>query len=69
MGTLGLFNLHINPSGTTAELTSMRSGALTDVLEVVDITNFMTLAPCFDCVKINSVSLDIDGNLVVSIGL
>ena len=69
MGTLGLFNLHINPQDVTVELTAMRTGALTDVLEVVDITNFMALAPCNDCAKISSVSLDLDGNLVVSIGL
>ncbi|MBU1023491.1 hypothetical protein KKB99_04295, partial [bacterium] len=37
--------------------------------EVVDITNFMSMAPCTDCAKIKSVELNNDGNLVVSIGL
>ena len=69
MGALGMFNLHVEPDSVTAELTSLRNGALTDVLEVVDITNFLTLAPCFDCAKIKSVSLDADNHLVISIGI
>lgn len=69
MGALGMFQLEINPSDISAGLSSLRQSALTDVLEVVDITNFLQLAPCSDCVKIKSVSLDIDGNIVVSIGI
>ena len=69
MGALGVFQLEINPSDNSAELISLRQSALTDVLEVVDITNFLQLAPCTDCVKIQSISLDIDGNIVVSIGI
>jgi len=68
-GTLGLFNLLIDSSNLTAELTSLRKGSLKDVLEVVDITNFLQLAPCTDCAKIKSVSLDADSHLVVSIGI
>jgi hypothetical protein len=69
MGALGVFQLEINPSDKSADLISLRQSALTDVLEVVDITNFLQLAPCSDCVKVKSVSLDADGNLVVSIGI
>ena len=69
MGALGLFELRIDPSTTEAELNSLRSSALTDVLETVDITNFLHLAPCTNCVKIKSVSLDSNGNIVVSIGI
>ena len=69
MGTLGLFGLHIDLNNLSAELTPLRNNNLTDVLETVDITNFLTLAPCFDCVKIRSVSIDADGNLVLSIGI
>ena len=69
MGALGLFQLEINPSDKSAELISLRQSALTDVLEVVDITNFLKLAPCYDCAKISSVALDSDGNIVVSIGI
>ena len=69
MGALGLFQLNIDPEKKSAELISLRQGALTDVLEVVDITNFLSLAPCTDCAKIKSVELNSDENLVVSIGL
>ncbi len=69
VGVLGLFNLSIDPSKAAAELVSLRNTALTDVLEVVDITNFLQMAPCYDCARIGSVSLDDDSNLVVSIGI
>jgi hypothetical protein len=68
-GVMGIYNLELNSEQMSAELTSLRTGALTDTLEVVDITNFLSMAPCSDCAKIKSVSLDADGNLVVSIGL
>ncbi len=69
MGAMGLFNLYVDSVNGTAELTSLRQTALTDVLEVVDITNFLQMAPCYDCARIGSVSLDADSNLVVSIGI
>lgn len=40
-GVMGIYNLTLNPENMTAELTSLRTGALTDTLEVVDITNFL----------------------------
>jgi hypothetical protein len=69
MGALGVFDLQIDPVELTAELTSLRKTALTDVLEAVDITNFLRMAPCTDCAKIKSVSLDPDGHPVVTIGI
>ena len=69
MGTLGLFSLNVDPLTQTAEMESLREGESTDVLEEVDLTNFLTIAPCTNCVKIKSVALDPDGNIVVSIGI
>jgi PKD repeat protein len=69
MGTLGLFNLTIDPQTVSAELTPLRDASLTDVLEVVDITNFLTLAPCVNCAKLNSISQDTEGHLVLNIGI
>ncbi len=68
-GALGLFQVHINSNNLSGEMTSIRKASLTDVLEVVDITNFLQMAPCSDCAKLESISLDADGNLVVSIGI
>jgi hypothetical protein len=69
VGMLGVFNLNIEPSNVTASLAPVRQATLTDVLEVVDITNFLQMAPCTDCVRLKSVSMDADGNLVLSIGI
>jgi hypothetical protein len=69
IGTLGLFSLHIDSLNLTGEMTSLRSSSLEDVLETVDITNFLQLAPCSDCVKLHAISLDPDGHLVLSIGI
>ncbi|MFH1516004.1 MAG: hypothetical protein ABIG42_11160, partial [bacterium] len=66
-GIMGLFELIF--SEKDASLVPLRKSALEDVLEVVDITNFLSLAPCTDCVKIASVELDLDGNAVLSIGI
>ena len=68
-GVMGLFELTIDALNMRAELTPIRKSALTDVLEVVDITNFLMMAPCTTCVKIKSVAMDADGHLVVSIGI
>jgi hypothetical protein len=69
MGMLGLFELHLNPAELSGELNSLRRGSLEDVLEVVDVTNFMQLAPCADCAKIKSVQLDAENHLVATIGI
>ena len=68
-GALGFFSLRLDADNVTAELTPIRTQAVYDALEAVDITNFMTLSPCLDCVKIRSLALDMDNNLVVSIGI
>ena len=69
MGILGLFNLTIDPVNISADLTSLRKSALTDFLEVVDITNFLSRTPCTDCVTIDKVGLDPDSNIIVTIGI
>lgn len=68
-GILGLFDCHVSPERIAAEMTPIKTLASADVLEVVDISNFMQLNPCTDCVKIKSVSLDEDENLVLEIGI
>jgi len=45
VGMLGVFNLSIDPSNVTASLAPVRQATLTDVLEVVDITNFLVDVP------------------------
>ena len=69
LGTLGLFDVHIDTATLTGEMTSLRSSMSADVLEVVDITNFLQMAPCSDCAAIRGVEINADGNLVVKIGI
>lgn len=66
---LGFFSLFLDKTTVSADLTPMRKTLLTDTLESVDLTNFLTMAPCSDCAKIESVGLNNDNNLVVSIGV
>ncbi|MFH1515331.1 MAG: hypothetical protein ABIG42_07715 [bacterium] len=68
-GTLGLFFVHIDPIKLNGEISPLRNTSLEDVLEIVDITNFLQIAPCTDCVKLHSVSINTDENLVLSIGI
>jgi hypothetical protein len=69
MGVMGLFNVHIDIDNMSASMEPTRESALTDVLEVVDISNFLQLAPCTDCAKLKSVSINTDGDVVLSIGI
>ena len=66
---LGIFSLDLNKDTLSAELTPIRTTSLTDTLEAVDMTNFLTLSPCTDCARIKSVGLDSNENLVVTIGI
>ena len=68
-GTLGIFEVSIDTQSMQAEINSLRNTSSTDVLEVVDITNFLLLSPCTDCVKIEGVEFNADGNVVVYIGI
>jgi len=69
IGTLGLFQARINSKNLTGEMVPIRSSMLTDVLESVDITGFMTVRPCVDCVKLQSIGLNPSGDLVLTIGI
>jgi hypothetical protein len=69
MGALGLFQIRIDPATLTGEVTSLRQNSLTDVIESVDVTNFLQLTPCHDCVDLKSICLDEFSNVVASIGI
>jgi len=69
LGILGVFNVHLDRDTLTGSLSSLRNAGSTDVLEVVDISNFLRMAPCTNCVKLMSVELDSDSHLVAKIGI
>jgi hypothetical protein len=68
-GIMGLFSVEVDAETLSGEMVSLRAGTLEDVVETVDITNFLQLAPCSDCARLMSVEMDIDGNIVVKIGI
>lgn len=68
-GVIGLYQVTIDSTSLSAEISNMRSGALDDVLEIVDITNFLALSPCTDCAKIESIELDSENHIVLKIGI
>lgn len=70
VGTMGGFFGELNINTLEASLTPIResSNALNDSL-LVDITTFLTIIPCADCVKISAVSLDLNNNPVLTIGV
>jgi hypothetical protein len=68
-GALGIFDVHIDARTLTGEMVPVRTAQSSDVLEIVDITKFMTYAPCNDCVNMKSIALDYAGNLILSIGI
>ncbi|MFH1514515.1 MAG: PKD domain-containing protein [bacterium] len=68
-GAIGLFQVFVDATNLSGEMIPLRSTLSTDVLEIVDITNFLTLSPCSDCVKLESIGLDTKSNLVLEIGI
>ncbi|MBU1022728.1 PKD domain-containing protein [bacterium] len=68
-GTLGLFNVIVNPHDLEAELTPLRSSTAIKDSFIVDISNFLTISPCTDCLSINTIILNTDGNIVINFGL
>ena len=68
-GVLGLFEFNVDIDSLTGEVQSLRSTSSAEVLEIVDITNFLTIAPCGDCVKLMGVELSSSGNVILKIGI
>jgi hypothetical protein len=62
-GVLGAFEVNIDPANMTGEITPFRiSSAIKDSF-IVDITNFLSIAPCKDCLKLIAVALGADQNI------
>jgi len=68
-GVLGMFNLSGSLESGDIELTPLRNTSFYDTLEVVDISNFLNLAPCTDCAKVESVELTSENQLQVNISI
>ncbi|MCD6216472.1 hypothetical protein J7L05_01285, partial [bacterium] len=65
LGMLGAYELSINPENATAELVAKRTSAIGESY-VVSGMGFFTISPCPTCLKIKSIELDADGNVIVA---
>jgi hypothetical protein len=61
--------MRIDTASLEGEMVPLREAMSKDVLEVIDITNYLAILPCNDCAKLHSVYLDSDENLVLDIGI
>ena len=68
-GILGMFSVSVDIDTMTFDIVPLRNSALTDAIEVIDITNFLTVNPCVSCVRIEGLSLNGDSNLVLEIAI
>lgn len=69
IGLLGAYHVSVDIDSLTGEMTSLRNTASQDVVEIVDITNFLMASPCTSCVELKSIMLNNSGNLVLRIGI
>jgi len=64
LGLFGAFNLMLSPTKTDAELVPMRSPAIGESY-IVSGSAFFTMTPCSDCLKISSISLSLEENIIL----
>ena len=64
LGMFGAYELRINPENLTAELIAKRTSAIGESY-VVSGKSYFTISPCATCLKIKSIELDVDGNVIV----
>lgn len=68
LGLLGAYELIMDPKTVTAELVSKRYSAIGESF-IVSGKAFFTITPCTDCFKLKGISLDPDGNAVLTFSL
>jgi hypothetical protein len=68
-GMLGLYQITLDSASGTGSIEPVRGAAAMDVLEAVDITGFMTQKPCSDCARIFGVGINLDGNIIMNLGV
>ena len=64
IGLLGAYSLDISPDYSSAELVPVRGPSLGDSFIVSGVAYFRT-QPCRDCLRISSIGLDVDENIVL----
>ena len=68
LGVLGTFNLSIPDDNLTVDLSTMRKLSIGESY-IVSGEAFFAISPCRDCLRINSVGLNPDNNIIVEFAL
>ena len=68
IGLLGAYELQINPNELSGDLIAKRSSSIGEDYTVGGM-GFFTVSPCATCLKIKSVSLDLNNNIVVTFNI
>jgi hypothetical protein len=66
---LGLFQVRIDAETLTGEMVSLRDASTADVIEAIDLTTFLTILPCNNCVRLDKIELTTDSDLAVYISI
>lgn len=67
-GMIGVYSLKVDPNKPSAELSHLRESSDLGQSYAVDITNFLALKPCNDCVRIKSIRMEPDKTITLQIG-
>ena len=67
-GLIGLYELSVDPNSQTAEITPIRANSTLGDSYQVDITSFLNVNPCGNCIRITGVELESDETLTIYIG-
>ncbi len=68
LGMLGAYELSINPENNEPELVAKRTSAIGESY-IVSGKSFFTVSPCSRCLKISSIGLNSDGNIVLTFSI
>ena len=66
---IGVFSVRVDTETLDYEMIPIRTNASKDVLEILDLTNFWTVAPCRDCADMEQVGFTSWGDLSLVFGI
>ncbi|MCD6218480.1 hypothetical protein J7L05_11585 [bacterium] len=66
IGLMGAYGVSINLDEMTFDITPLRTSALGESY-IVSGKAFFTMTPCSDCLQIDNISMDLDGNIVLGL--
>jgi hypothetical protein len=68
IGMMGAYGVSVNPDEMTFDITPLRTSAIGESY-IVSGKAFFTMTPCSDCLQIDNISMDLDGNIVLGLSV